>query len=215
MRTRKIGLLILGRVSDEGCFLIVSAISKTCWRREMFRVYTKWCWWWFFNTIFCIHKISSQCYKWNCTNAAESIIPTFVSVNRQPGKVVECATETRCETDRLAREHQACSNAKASLPSESTWSERAARWNPVRSQRVQALWINGSNSSMNPRQRKRRRNCTIWKNAGETDGNKKTPLHFWSEVLEAINTIWQRHNVSIGNWEEKSHKRFKRLHTVI
>ena len=27
------------------------------------RVYTKWCWWWFFNTIFCIHKISSQCYK--------------------------------------------------------------------------------------------------------------------------------------------------------
>ena len=28
-----------------------------------FRVYTKWCWWWFFNTIFCIHKISSQCYK--------------------------------------------------------------------------------------------------------------------------------------------------------
>ena len=26
-------------------------------------VYTKWCWWWFFNTIFCIHKISSQCYK--------------------------------------------------------------------------------------------------------------------------------------------------------
>ena len=25
--------------------------------------YTKWCWWWFFNTIFCIHKISSQCYK--------------------------------------------------------------------------------------------------------------------------------------------------------
>ena len=28
-----------------------------------FLVYTKWCWWWFFNTIFCIHKISSQCYK--------------------------------------------------------------------------------------------------------------------------------------------------------
>ena len=28
-----------------------------------FRFYTKWCWWWFFNTIFCIHKISSQCYE--------------------------------------------------------------------------------------------------------------------------------------------------------
>ena len=27
------------------------------------QVYTKWCWWWFFNTIFCIRKISSQCYK--------------------------------------------------------------------------------------------------------------------------------------------------------
>lgn len=37
MRTRKIGLSILGPVSDEGCFLIV-AISKGCWRREMFRL---------------------------------------------------------------------------------------------------------------------------------------------------------------------------------
>ena len=32
---------------------------------------------------------------------------------------------------------------QASLPSESTWAERAARWNPVRSQRVRALRING------------------------------------------------------------------------
>ena len=37
MRTRKIGLSILGRVSDDGCFLIV-VISKGCWRREMFRL---------------------------------------------------------------------------------------------------------------------------------------------------------------------------------
>ena len=61
---------------------------------------------------------------------------------------------------------------------------------------VQALRINGRNSSMNPRQRKSRRcwyvTVTIWKNAGETDGNKKTSLHFWSEVFEVINTIWQR-----------------------
>ena len=33
----------------------------TCMKQK--RGYTKWCWWWFFNTIFCIHKISSQCYK--------------------------------------------------------------------------------------------------------------------------------------------------------
>ena len=47
-----------------------------------------------------------------------------------------------------------------------------------------ALWINGRNSYMNPRQRKRRRcwyvTVPIWKNTGEYDGNKKTPLHFWS-----------------------------------
>ena len=36
------------------------------------------------------------------------------------------------------------------------------------------------------------RTVPIWKNTGETDGNKKTPLHFWSEVFEVINTIWQR-----------------------
>ena len=121
---------------------------------------------------------------------------THLQFVKQPGKVVERATETRCETDRLARERQACSNAKASLPSESTWAERAARWNPVRSQRVRDLRINGRNSYMNPRQRKRRRcwyvTIPIWKSAGETDGNKKTPLHFWSEVFEVINTIWQR-----------------------
>lgn len=38
MRTRKISLLILGRVSDDGCFLIVLAISKDCWLRKMFRL---------------------------------------------------------------------------------------------------------------------------------------------------------------------------------
>ena len=133
MRTRKIGLLILGRVSDEGCFLIVSAISKTCWRREMFRVYTKWCWWWFFNTIFCIHKISSQCYKMKLYQCSWIYHFHLRFRQTQPGKVVERAIETRCETDCFAREHQTCSNAKASLPSESTWAERAARWNPVRS----------------------------------------------------------------------------------
>ena len=58
------------------------------------------------------------------------------------------------------------------------------------------LRINGRNSYMNPRQRKRRRcwyvTVPIWKNTGWTDGNKKTPLHFWSEVFKVINTIWQR-----------------------
>ena len=68
------------------------------------------------------------------------------------------ATETRCETERLAREHQACSNAsRRACQVRVTGAERAARWNPVRSQRVRALRINGRNSYMNPRQRKRRR----------------------------------------------------------
>lgn len=39
MRTRKISLLILGRVSDDGCFfVIVLAIFKDSWRREMFQL---------------------------------------------------------------------------------------------------------------------------------------------------------------------------------
>ena len=68
------------------------------------------------------------------------------------------------------------------------------------------LRINGRNSYMNPRQRKRRRcwyvTVPIWKNTGETDGNKKTPLHFWSEVFEVINTIWQRPDFrSLGRFQ--------------
>ena len=55
-------------------------------------------------------------------------------------------------------------------------------------------------------QRKRRRcwyvTVPIWKNTGETDGNKKTPLHFWSEVFEIINTIWQRpKNILRCHWQ--------------
>ena len=50
-------------------------------------------------------------------------------------------------------------------------------------------------------QRKRRRcwyaTVPLWKNTGETDGNKKTPLHFWSEVFEVINTIWQRPDLQL------------------
>ena len=73
---------------------------------------------------------------------------------------------------------------------------RAKSWSAwQRSQRVRALRINVRNSYMNPRQRKRRRCWYVtvpsWKNTGETDG-KKTPRHFWSEVFEVINTIWQR-----------------------
>ena len=50
--------------------------------------------------------------------------------------------------------------------------------------------------------RRKRRRCwyvtvPIWKNTGETDGNKKTPLHFWSEVFEVINTIWQRPKIKV------------------
>ncbi len=90
---------------------------------QYFRVYTKWCWWWFFNTIFCIHKISSQCYKMKLY------------------------------------QH---SHLRFRL----------------------TLQINGLNSHVNPRQRKRRwclrLTVPIWKNAGETDGNKK--LHSISEV---------------------------------
>ena len=50
--------------------------------------------------------------------------------------------------------------------------------------RFSAESVNGRNSYMNPRQRKRRRcwyvTVPIWKNTGENDGNKK--LHSISEV---------------------------------
>ena len=43
------------------------------------------------------------------------------------------------------------------------------------------------------------RNCTNLKKHRSKRRGKKTPLHFWSEVFEVINTIWQRPKKSRSN----------------
>ena len=144
-------------------------------------------------------------WRWKCFWVSLSEYTSSIRSFRRVSIVMSTATgQSREARDRdkvwnrtlSPRAPDLLERQQASLPSESTWAERAARWNPVRSQRVRALRINGRNSYMNPRQRKRRRcwyvTVPIWKNTGENDGNKKTPLHFWSEVFEVINTIWQR-----------------------
>ena len=98
------------------------------------------------------HIALIRSWRWKCFWVSLSEYTSSIRSFRRVSIVMSTATgQSREARDRDKVWNRALSprapdlleRQQASLPSESTWAERAERWNPVMSQRVRALRING------------------------------------------------------------------------